>query len=167
MKRFVCLAIAALVVAGCGDDDSPTSPSDVVQLRAHLSPTNEVPPITNAADANASGDVVVTINLTAGTASFFFTVAGFPAGTTLVGAHIHPGAAGTSGGVVISTGITNVAGGNAVPLPDGSSPGLIFNDRGATTTLLQDIVNNPANYYFNVHTTLNPGGAIRGQLEKP
>jgi hypothetical protein len=26
------------------------------------------------------------------------------------------------------------------------------------------IVANPAGFYFNVHTTLNPGGAVRGQL---
>jgi hypothetical protein len=28
----------------------------------------------------------------------------------------------------------------------------------------QSIFNNPAGNYFNVHTTLNGGGAIRGQL---
>ena len=26
------------------------------------------------------------------------------------------------------------------------------------------ILNNPAGHYFNVHTALNPAGAIRGQL---
>lgn len=171
MKRFACLAVAALVVVGCGSD-SPTSPSNasVVQLRTQLLPSNEVPAVTNA-DGNARGDVVVTIKLdrdgsgavTGGTASFFFTVSGFPAGTTVTGAHIHPGVAGANGSVVISTGITGAA---AVSLADGSSPGLIFNDRPATATLLQDIINNPGNYYFNVHTTVNPGGAIRGQLAK-
>jgi hypothetical protein len=28
----------------------------------------------------------------------------------------------------------------------------------------QAVLNNPAGFYFNVHTTLNPGGAVRGQL---
>ena len=27
------------------------------------------------------------------------------------------------------------------------------------------ILNNPAGFYFNVHTTVNPGGAVRGQLQ--
>jgi hypothetical protein len=27
-----------------------------------------------------------------------------------------------------------------------------------------NIYNNPAGYYFNVHTPVNPGGAVRGQL---
>ena len=30
----------------------------------------------------------------------------------------------------------------------------------------QAIVNNPPGYYFNVHTTANTGGVMRGQLVK-
>jgi CHRD domain-containing protein len=30
----------------------------------------------------------------------------------------------------------------------------------------QAIINNPAGYYFNVHTSNNPQGVIRGQLVK-
>ena len=30
--------------------------------------------------------------------------------------------------------------------------------------LIADILENPENYYFNVHNTEYPGGAIRGQL---
>jgi hypothetical protein len=29
---------------------------------------------------------------------------------------------------------------------------------------INSIVANPAGFYFNVHTTLNPGGVVRGQL---
>ena len=29
-----------------------------------------------------------------------------------------------------------------------------------------NIVANPAGFYFNVHTAINPGGAVRGQLVK-
>ena len=29
-----------------------------------------------------------------------------------------------------------------------------------------NIAANPAGFYFNVHTPLNPGGAVRGQLVK-
>jgi hypothetical protein len=28
------------------------------------------------------------------------------------------------------------------------------------------IIANPAGFYFNVHTALNPGGAVRGQLSR-
>ena len=34
---------------------------------------------------------------------------------------------------------------------------------GAT---LQNIVNNPAGFYFNVHSPTNPGGVARGQLNR-
>ncbi len=33
-----------------------------------------------------------------------------------------------------------------------------------TVEQLQNLVNAPQNFYFNVHTPLNPGGAIRAQL---
>ena len=33
-----------------------------------------------------------------------------------------------------------------------------------TVEQAQNLVNNPAGYYFNVHTQLNRGGAIRAQL---
>jgi len=29
------------------------------------------------------------------------------------------------------------------------------------------ILNDPTGFYFNVHTALNPNGAIRGQLSAP
>jgi hypothetical protein len=31
---------------------------------------------------------------------------------------------------------------------------------------IQGIVNNPAGFYFNVHSPTNPGGAARGQLDR-
>jgi hypothetical protein len=30
----------------------------------------------------------------------------------------------------------------------------------------QNIINNPSAFYFNIHSTLNPGGVARGQLVK-
>ena len=37
-------------------------------------------------------------------------------------------------------------------------------DGDAATT--QSILDNPAGFYFNVHTAANPGGVMRGQLVK-
>ena len=36
----------------------------------------------------------------------------------------------------------------------------------SAATVAQGIFNNPAGNYFNVHTSVNPGGAIRGQLSE-
>jgi hypothetical protein len=75
---------------------------------------------------------------------------------TPTAAHIHTGAAGVSGPVLIPLSTPNptasgcVLGSSLVP--------------PVTTVMLQDIVNNPANYYVNVHDTAYPNGAVRGQL---
>ena len=37
---------------------------------------------------------------------------------------------------------------------------------GVDPALAQTIINNPAGYYFNAHSTLNGGGVVRGQLVK-
>jgi hypothetical protein len=164
MKRFARLAcVAVLLATGC--DDSPSSPSsnpNVVALTSNLTPGNEVPPVTNA-DASASGTVHVTLDRTSGQAFFFVTLSGFPAGTRLTGAHIHPGVAGVNGGVVVNTGLGASTAGN--PLSSGAAT-FIFSPVTVTPTLLQQIIDNPAGFYFNVHTTLNPGGAVRGQLQR-
>jgi hypothetical protein len=68
-------------------------------------------------------------------------------------AHIHVGAKGTNGKVVVPL--------NA-PV-DGKSFGCAENLDAA---LVKDIAQNPQNYYFNIHTKANPGGEIRGQLHR-
>ena len=109
MKRVSILAVALSVLAiGCGSS-SPSSPSPTnPTFTADLRPANENPPITGA-EASGSGTVTVTIvttkdsagNVTAATATFVVNLSGFPAGTPINAAHIHPGAAGVNGGVVV------------------------------------------------------------------
>jgi hypothetical protein len=172
MKRLAFLLLAAVVVfmPAC-DDDDPVSPTGVLPLRftADLRPSNEVPAITNA-DQSASGTMTLTItvtrdsssNITAVTATdFVVNMASFPAPTTLTGAHIHNAPAGQNAGIFINTGLAN----GEVSLSTGSGA---FNKSpaGVTVEQVQALVNNPAGHYFNVHTSLNPGGAIRGQLSR-
>ena len=172
MKR---LALLALVLAfGISCDDSPTSPSDpnVARFTAILLPSNEVPPITNA-DAAASGTMQLTMtvtrdsanNITGATYDFVVNYTGFPANTTLTGAHIHNAGAGTNAGVVVGLPLTSSD--TAVPTGQGSITKNSLPSTSATVTpaaVAQGIFNNPGGNYFNVHTTLNTGGAIRGQL---
>lgn len=171
MKR---LATIALVLAfGISCDDSPTSPSDpnVARFTAILLPSNEVPPVTNA-DATASGTMQLTMtvtrdtgnNITGATYDFEFNVTGFPAGTTLTGAHIHAAPAGANGGVVVGVPLTSTDAALGTGQATIIKTGLSANNPANAAMVAQNIFNNPAGNYFNVHTTLNRGGAVRGQL---
>ena len=174
MKRLVMFVL--VLVFGVSCDDSPTSPSDpnVATFTAILLPANEVPPITNA-DAAASGTMQLKMTvtrdaantITGATYDFVVNITGFPANTTLTGAHIHNAPAGTNAGIVV--GLPLVAADTA--LPTGQSM-ITKNGLSSTSTTVsaaqvaQGIFNNPAGNYFNVHTTINTGGAVRGQLVK-
>lgn len=171
MKRIAMLALVLAFGISC--DDSPTSPSDpnVARFTAILLPSNEVPAITNA-DAAASGTMQLTMTvtrdaantITGATYDFTVNMTGFPANTTLTGAHIHSGAQGVNAPVTVNL---NLAAGEFV-LSSGqltlTKPGTV--PAASAATVAQAVFNNPAGNYFNVHTTLNTGGAIRGQLVK-
>jgi hypothetical protein len=168
MKRFAfLLALVALFTPAC--DDDPVAPSNQPAIfTADLRAANEVPPVTDA-DSGASGTMTLTIELTrdaAGTVTgvtssqFQVTMAGFPAGTVLTGAHIHPGAAGAVGGIAINTSLGN----GEITLATGAGSFTKTPQTPITLEQAQNLMNTPANFYFNVHSQLNTGGAIRGQL---
>jgi hypothetical protein len=168
MKRLSLLVMAlSVLVAGCGSSStSPTTPTNPT-FTATLMPSNEVPPIVGA-EATGSGTATVTIvttkdaagNVTAAPTTFVVNLTGFPAGTSISNAHIHNGAAGVNAGVVVPSGIT--AGANV--LTNGSGSFTASNIVITPVDLANQILANPAGFYFNVHTSLNPGGVARGQL---
>ena len=170
MNRWVVFALAACAVtAGC-DDNGTTSPSNQPAVFSTiLRPSNEVPPITNA-ESNGTGAAQVTLQLTrdgagaitGATADFYFQMSGFPSNMIVVGAHIHPGVAGINGPVIVNTGLTA-----GTPFVASSGTGE-FRATGIAVdaATAQAIVNNPASFYFNIHSPLNAGGFARGQLTR-
>ena len=169
MKHLTVVAVAlALGAAGCSKSSTapsttPTKPTFTADLRT----TNEVPPITGP-EASGTGSATITLdvtrdgagNVTGGTATFVVNLTGFPAGTPINIAHIHQAAAGTNGAVVFST---SLAAGE-VTLVNGAGS---FSKGGIAPpdpSIVNAIINNPAGFYFNAHSTLNPGGVVRGQL---
>ncbi len=115
MRRVGFLLIVLALVAGCDDNDNPNGPTTgPIVFTATLSPANEVPPITSAEDTGR-GFVIITFDVPrdgsgavtgAGNATFEIQTSGFPDGTPARLAHIHPGATGVNGGVLVNTGLT-------------------------------------------------------------
>lgn len=167
----IVLMVSTLGLAAC--DDSPTDPTDeTITFTAQLSPANEVPPVANA-ESTGSGTATIVFEIdrdsagvmTDAVVNFQVNLAGFPANTPLTMAHIHTGAAGTNGGILVDTGlmageVTLATGAGSFTRNDIGNSGT----NGLTLAETQDIIANPGNFYFNVHSVLNPGGMARGQL---
>jgi hypothetical protein len=170
MKRAAILMLAS-IVAGCDSaTNGPTGPSlsGPIVFAAQLQASNEVPPVANA-ESGARGTVTITFDVPRdvagnvsgpGTATFAIQLNNFPLGTPAILAHIHTGAAGVAGPVFIDSRLTPAA---PLLLGDGTVSVALTNP-GLLQTQAAAVVANPSNYYFNVHTPLNPGGAVRGQL---
>jgi hypothetical protein len=177
MKRYAIMAAAGILAAACGS--SPSSPSNTqpntIVFTAALAFANEIPTIpTSNADANARGTATVTFNLTrdsagtitAATVNYVYSLSGFPAGTVIRATHIHEGGPAVAGGVVIDSGLTAA---NPITLADGTMNNITFSNLTAFKdglTTINQIIANPNDFYFNVHSAVNPGGAVRGQLVK-
>jgi ABC-type glycerol-3-phosphate transport system substrate-binding protein len=161
MKRLaIAVTVLAIGAAGCGSSSTPASPSTTKIFTVQLSALNEVPPVTNA-ESTARGTAVITIDSVKNTVDFNVSLNSFPAGSAVNIAHIHgPARAGNNANVVISTTLTP---GN-VALTNGAGT-FTFLQVPASAALIQQILADPSNWYFNVHTTLNGGGAVRGWLQ--
>jgi hypothetical protein len=157
----------------CDDDDPPTGPSTTgpIIFTSQLSAANEVPPVSNA-ESTARGSVTVTMDVPrdsagnptgGGTASFAIQANSFPASTAaIVAAHIHPGASGATGNPVVNL---NVSAAAPIVVTNGAA-NVTIGSIPVTQTQVTDIMANPQNFYFNLHTPANPGGAVRGQLAR-
>lgn len=75
-------------------------------------------------------------------------------------AHIHEGARGTNGPVVAV--LAGPEDGNAADCLTEGEPGKFPTGEPG---IVQRILNNPSDFYINVHNPDYPGGAVRGQLE--
>jgi hypothetical protein len=100
-------------------------------------------------DEDGTGTATVVLDPDAGTACWDMTAEGIDPVTI---SHIHEGAAGVDGGVVVDLDLDGF---------EGSSEGC---NEAADADALQAIIDDPAGYYVNLHNEAFPGGAIRGQL---
>jgi hypothetical protein len=130
------LAVLGIVVAGA-TMSQPMSTQQIV-----LSGSNEVPAVTTS--ASGTGSVTINPDHTV-TASITVT------GMTPTASHIHEGAAGANGPVIVPFTKT---GDNTFAAP-----------AGAKLTDSQYASYKAGNLYVNVHSAQHPGGEIRAQLK--
>ena len=140
-RRFTVLVLALAGAVGLVAACASMSDSMYGQ-QVTLSGSNEVPPVSTA----ATGTGTVSINPDR-SVSAKITVSGM----TATASHIHEGAAGANGPVIVP--FTKTAD-NTFVAPD-----------GAKLTEAQYASFKAGNLYVNVHSAKNPGGEIRAQLK--
>ncbi|MDD5240325.1 MAG: CHRD domain-containing protein [Sulfuricella sp.] len=119
-----------------------TSPAYGDEIKITLSGGNEVPPVVTA--ATGSGTVMVNSDMTVSGSVMTAGIAGTMA-------HVHIGAAGANGPVIIPL---SRNGDNAWEVP-----------AGAKLTDAQYQAYKAGELYINVHSAANKGGEIRGQIK--
>ena len=153
VQMFVLTAGVIALMAGAASAQTFT-------LTAQLNGANETPAALNT---GAFGSATVTVDMNARTVTYKVDVFNLPSGVTA--SHIHVGAAGTGGPVVVNF---------APPVPASNDFGfsgtvkdtefVLRPDQGIRSAddMFQAILG--GNAYVNVHSSVNPGGEIRGQL---
>jgi CHRD domain len=100
-------------------------------------------------DTDGSGSASITLDPDTGEVCWDLTVESIGA---VAASHIHVGAEGESGGVVVPLDVDGFEGtSEECAMPD-------------DTAVFADVIANPAGFYVNIHTAEFSAGAIRGQL---
>jgi len=123
--------------------------ADGTKLSTDMSGAEEAP---GPGDPDATGTAHLTLNQGTGTVCYDLSWANIDG--TVTASHIHVGPAGVAGPVVVPLFVNQSFAGT------GSDSGCVTADRA----LIKDIRKDPTAYYVNVHSTVFPPGAIRGQL---
>jgi hypothetical protein len=156
--RWMPPLLAALVTIGV---TAVPASAQTFTLTADLTGGQETP--APGVNTGAFGSATVVVNLTARTVTYSVSVFNLPSG--VIASHIHVGAVGTTGPVVVPF---------APPVPasnDFAFSGTVKDtefmlraDQGIRSAddMFQAILG--GNSYVNVHSQVNPGGEIRGRL---
>lgn len=163
---------AVLALAACADPaGAPTSIAGSSSRTPSFSVTQEANPTVfnvqlradnepnGASTSESKGHAQVKV-YEDGTIEFFFSVNN-KSGETYTRAHIHKAPAGVNGPIHWDF----LEAGNPVASLSDQPSDLRGVARPRAAAVLADLLANPSGYYVNVHSTVFPGGALRGQLE--
>ena len=161
-KRLVWFVVLSLIVL-FATGGVATAQQTTVTLTARLSGAQEVPV---AADPDGSGKAFVMIDVAAGEVCFDVKLSDTGAPNR---GHIHEGAAGVNGPIVVTffelrVGVDPGAPAND-PRNDALESGKFADCVPGNPEVLARIVANPAGFYVNVHNARFPAGQMRCQLE--
>ncbi|MGH2529696.1 MAG: CHRD domain-containing protein [Actinomycetota bacterium] len=152
MKRRLVALVAAVAVAVVVSAGAVGAAEAGRPFATTLTGAAEVP---GPGDSDGSGSAAIVLNQGSGTVCF--DVSWENVDGTVVASHIHAAPAGVAGGVVVTLFTGAAFGGTGAD--SGCTTGV---DRG----LIKAIRQNPSAFYVNVHSTVFPAGAVRGQLSK-
>ncbi len=147
MLRTRLAAFAGLVIAfSTLGMVNATAAQDAI-LQATMTGSQETPP--NASPGTGSAVVYVDADTNMLCVSYSFSNLVAPA----VAAHIHEAPPGVAGPIRIP-----------FPAPPRATSGSAFFCTSVAPDILDRLTTNPGGFYVNVHSTVFPGGEIRGQL---
>jgi hypothetical protein len=141
-RALVVTLVLAVLVPGVALGRGDASPAYLI-TRVTLTGKAETP----RGDRDGSGTVTLCVETKSRSLAYRFATLR-RIGPPTAG-HIHLGAPGTAGVVVV---------------PFAAPSKLWAGTVSVTSTLLTSLLRHPARYYVNVHTKAYPNGAIRGQL---
>jgi hypothetical protein len=141
ISKQAWLPLGAALIFAVSAFGTYSSIAVAADVKVTLSGDQEVPPVKSA----GSGTGTITIGADKSVSGSVTTI-----GIAATAAHIHEGAAGANGPVIIP--LTKSGDTYAVPA-------------GAKLTDAQFASFQSGNLYVNAHTAANPGGEIRGQLK--
>ncbi|MEH0158556.1 CHRD domain-containing protein [Limibacter armeniacum] len=155
---YVLLLLSLFVISSCDDDDdggtTPTPDPEIVQeWTVELSPSDEVPAITGRDETGTAELTLYDDN----TLEYTITVNDLSDTDELTMAHIHTGGPTETGDVLIT-----LVDGTDIVFDSNNS---VTNTIDLTTAQVDSLTNSPDNLYVNVHSTEEPNGLLRGQLE--
>jgi hypothetical protein len=147
-RKFFSIVVPAVVLASAGVFGTASASAGGRPLTASLAASNEVG---QPGDAGATGSAALTLNQGQGEICFDLEFEDLT--TPPERAHIHRGAVGFNGPIVVA-------------FYETGQPAVAEGCVSVDGALVKEIRQNPAGFYVNVHNETAPAGAVRGQLER-
>ena len=148
LSGTLVMAVLLLVVSGCAAAQNAVAP---VPTATHVAGSGTLAATLTPEGTNAHGSGTARLQLNSEEQTICYVIHVADITLPATAAHIHRGAAGITGPIVVHLGAPNA---------QGVSTGCMH----ASASLINAIMQHPADYYVNVHNAPYPEGAVRGQL---